>query len=76
MKDTTKEAIKEMIDTLGDIHKELEEHYSDDEWDLCDHYKDALYKITELEEHDWDENTLAHYIDGMLRTLRLIERLE
>jgi len=35
-----------------------------------------LYKITGIEQHDWDENNLAHFIDGMQRALHLLEVYE
>ena len=65
--------LKQDIERLKEIHQELEEHYFDDEWDLCDFHKDELYRITGMEEHDWDENVLAHYIDGMQRAIHLKE---
>lgn len=60
------------IQILGDIFKELVTHYSDNDWDLCDFHKDELYRITGIEEHDWDENNLTHYIDGMRRAIKLL----
>ena len=65
--------LKQDIERLKEIHQELEEHYFDDEWDLCDFHKDELYRITGREEHDWDENVLAYYIDGMQRAIHLKE---
>jgi len=48
----------------------------DSEWDLCDDDYNQLYKITGLEQHDWDEGNLAHFIDGMQRALHLIDVYE
>jgi len=70
MDKTTK--IIQDITILKLIHLELEENNSDNEWDLCDGHKEQLEEITGLEQHDWDENNLAHFIDGMQRTLQLL----
>jgi len=65
--------LKKDIEFLKVIHQQLEDNYSDDEWELSDYNEVELYRITGMEEHDWDENVLAHYIDGMQRALHLIE---
>jgi len=61
------ENIDNDIKTLKAICIRLEENSHDSEWDLCRGEYDDLYEITGLEDHDWDENVLAHYIDGMQR---------
>lgn len=61
--------LKQDIERLKEIHQELEEHCND-KWELCDFHKDELHRITGKEEHDWDGNVLAHYIDGMQRAIR------
>ena len=65
--------VKQDINILKEICEELSEHYSDDGWDLCEFHKEELYRITGLEEHHWDEDNLAHYIDGMQRAIYLRE---
>ena len=50
----TKNNLKNDIERLKEIHKELSENYDDDEWDLCEFHKEELYRITDIEEHDWD----------------------
>lgn len=64
------------IKKLKEICDELKEKYDDSEWDLCDDDYNQLYKITGLEQHDWDEGNLAHFIDGMQRALHLIDVYE
>ena len=66
-----KTKLKQDIEKLKEICKELEEHCFDDTWDLCEFHKEELYRITGIEEHDWDESNLAHYIDGMQRATHL-----
>ncbi len=66
-------ALNDDIKMLKDICNELEEHFFDDEWDLCDFHKDELWRITGIQEHDWDDSNLAHYIDGMQRVIHLFE---
>ena len=64
--------IRQDIERLKEIQKEIETHYSDDEWDLCEFHKEELYRITNLEDYDWDENNLSHYISGMQRALQIL----
>ena len=61
------------IEMLKQICQELENNYSDDEWDLCEFHQQELYRITGFEQHDWDDCNLAHFIDGMQRALHLHE---
>lgn len=61
------------INILKDICTRLEDNYFDDEWNLSEHEEDELYRITGFEEHDWDDSNLAHFIDGMQRTLHLLQ---
>lgn len=68
--------LKQDIERLKEIHRELEENYFDDEWDLCQFHKDELYRITGIEENDWDNNVLGYYIDGMQRSIHLREFYE
>ena len=64
--------LKNDIEILKGICINLEQNYFDEEWTLSDYEYDDLYRITGMEEHDWDENTLSHYIDGMQRVLQLL----
>ncbi len=64
------------IKTLKSICQRLEDNYDDDEFSLSEHEEEELYKITGIEQHDWDENNLAHFIDGMQRALHLLEVYE
>lgn len=59
------------IEFLKGIYERLKENYDDDEWDLSEHERIELYRITNLEDHDWDDSNIAYYIDGMQRTLFL-----
>ena len=61
------------IEMLKTICQELEDNGANDEWDLCDLHKLELFRITGFEDHDWNEDNLAHFIDGMQRALHLIE---
>ena len=65
--------LKKDIEVLKEIHQRLEENYDDDEWDLSEHEYVELSKITGYDDHDWDDGSLAHFIDGMQRTLHLLE---
>jgi len=64
--------IEKDIYTLKLICQELENNYDNSEWDLSNYHKDELFRITGLEEHDWDESNLAHFIDGIQRAIHLI----
>ncbi len=68
--------LKKDIEMLKEIHQELEDNYDNFEWDLCEHHKEELSRITGLEEHNWDDGSLAHFIDGMQRALHLKEVYE
>lgn len=68
--------IKKDIEMLKTIHQELEDNFDDDEWDLCDFHREELRRITGLEDHDWDDCNLAHFIDGMQRALHFKEVYE
>ena len=65
--------LKKDIEMLKTIHQELEDNSDDDKWDLCDFHREELWRITEFEDHDWDDCNLAHFIDGMQRALHLKE---
>ena len=68
-----KERINKDIQILKNICEQIEEHYLDDDWDLTEHEDEELYRITGIEQHDWDDSNLAHYIYGMQRAIHLIE---
>ena len=69
---TVKDKLCEDIEILKTICQELEENSEDMEWDLCNFHRVELNRITGLEDHDWDDCNLAHFIDGMQRTLKLL----
>jgi len=54
---------KEKIEQLKLICDHLEDLASDEDL-FIDEYM-LLYEITGFENHDWDSNVLAHFIDGM-----------
>ena len=62
--------IRKDIAKLKEICEQLRDNYDDCEWDLCESDEDELYRITGFEQHDWDENNLAHFIDGMQCALK------
>lgn len=66
--------LKNDIKRLLVIYEELESHYFEDVWNLSDIQERDLYRITNLEDHDWDEEQLKLYISGMQRALQLQER--
>jgi len=63
--------LKKDIEKLIEIHRELEDHYDDCEFDLCEEHKVELNRITNTEDFDWDDNCLKFYISGMQRALQL-----
>lgn len=65
--------LKEDIKTLSNIWVELQDNYSDPEWDLSDFQKSELYRITGMEDHDWDDCNLGYYIEGMERAISLMK---
>jgi len=67
------EKLKEDIAFLKVIHQQLEEYYNDTEWAISSYDEIELERITGLIQHDWDDNNLAHFIDGMQRAIRLKE---
>ena len=67
------EQIKQDIEILKVICERLKDNYWDDEWDLSEDECDELYRITGIEVHDWDDDNLAHFIDGMQRAIHLME---
>ena len=68
--------LKEDIDYLKEIHRALEDNYDDEDWVLRPSEEEKLYRITGLDVHDWDESSLAHFIDGMQRAEHLLEIYE
>lgn len=59
----TKEEITTRLNELKRICSLLEDLASDEDLHDSEYY--VLSKITEIENHDWDSNILAHFIDGI-----------
>ena len=41
---------------------------------LSEDLNNHLFRITDIEHHNWDDDNLAHYIDGMQRAIYLIKK--
>lgn len=69
------EQLKQDIKKLEEIRQLILDHWFDNNWDLSDFYQDEICRITGHQEYhqcDWNEVTLAYYIDGMNRVIDII----